>query len=36
MVDGVVANGLVDNKQPDLALAYVLEVLKAREEVSCW
>ncbi|CAM9488583.1 unnamed protein product [Ectocarpus sp. 4 AP-2014] len=34
VVDGVVANGLVDNKQPDLALAYVLEVLKAREEES--
>ncbi|CAM9355466.1 unnamed protein product [Ectocarpus fasciculatus] len=32
VVDGVVANGLVDNKQPDLALAYVLEVLKARKE----
>ncbi|CAN0480727.1 unnamed protein product, partial [Ectocarpus sp. 12 AP-2014] len=34
VVDGVVANGLVDNKQPDLALTYVLEVLKAREEES--
>lgn len=32
VVDGVMANGLVDNRQPGLALAYVLEVVKAREE----
>lgn len=32
VVDGVMANGLVDNSQPKLALAYVLEVLKARRE----
>lgn len=32
VVDGVMANGLVDNSQPKLALAYVLEVVKAREE----
>lgn len=34
VVDGVMANGLVDNGQPKLALAYVLRVLKEREEVS--
>lgn len=34
VVDGVVANGLVDNRQAHLALSYVLEVLKARQEVS--
>ena len=34
MVDGVMANGLVDNRQPKLALEYVLGVLKDREEVS--
>lgn len=34
VVDGVMANGLVDNGQHKLALAYVLQVLKAREEVS--
>lgn len=33
VVDGVMANGLVDNSQPKLALEYVLGVLKAREEV---
>eukprot|EP00752_Nemacystus_decipiens_P018709 g16773.t1 len=32
VVDGVMANGLVDNGQAHLALAYVLEVVKAREE----
>lgn len=34
VVDGVMANGLVDNRQPKLALEYVLGVLKDREEVS--
>ncbi len=34
VVDGVMANGLVDNSQPKLALEYVLGVLKAREEVK--
>lgn len=34
VVDGVMANGLVDNGQFKLALAYVLDVLKDREEVS--
>ena len=30
VVDGVMANGLVDNRQHTKALAYVLEVVKAR------
>lgn len=32
VVDGVMANGLVDNGQPDLALAYVLQVVEARAQ----
>lgn len=32
VVDGVMVHGLVDNRQPKLALKYVLQVLKAREE----
>lgn len=34
VVDGVMANGLVDNGQFKLGLAYVLDVLKEREQVS--
>lgn len=34
VVDAAVANGLVDNDQSSLALEYVLDVLRARSEVS--
>lgn len=32
VVDSVMANGLVDNGQSELALSYVLQVVKARKE----
>lgn len=35
VVDGVMANGLIDNGQDRLALEYVLEVLESRAKVSC-
>lgn len=34
VVDGVMANGLIDNGQHSLALKYVLEVLESRAKVS--